>query len=84
MDQDNLGSILVTPPASELFDATKVVRTALEDTTEAMVAEKPKKETISNPCRPVEAWITKSLRRAEGPDDAPGLFLFPTRPRVDG
>ena len=53
-----------------IIDPTKVVRTALQGaasiagllmTTEAMVAEKPKKESPSLPCRPAEAWITKSL-----------------------
>ena len=37
-------------------------------TTEAMVAEKPKKETPCLPCRLVEAWITRSLRQSEGLD----------------
>ena len=71
-----------------IIDPTKVVRTALQGaasiagllmTTEAMVAEKPKKETPPClPCRPAEAWTTKSLRQTEGPDDAPGLLLLRT------
>ena len=50
-----------------IIDPTKVVRTALQDaasiaglliTTEAMVAEKPKKETPAPPCR-AEGWTTE-------------------------
>jgi len=50
-----------------IIDPTKVVRTALQDaasiaglliTTEAMVAERPKKETPCPPCRREGGWIT--------------------------
>ena len=45
-------------------------------TTEAMVAEKPEKETRPClACRPAEVWTTKTLQQTEGPDDAPGLSV---------
>src|SRR5436190_21174165 len=52
---------------SKGIDPTKVVRTALQDaasiaglliTTEAMVAERPKKEAPTPPCRREGGWIT--------------------------
>ncbi len=61
-----------------IIDPTKVVRTALQDaasiaglliTTEAMVAEKPKKETPAPRCRAAgwAAWTTDNGRRALSP-----------------
>jgi len=71
-----------------IIDPTKVVRTALQAaasiagllmTTEAMVAEKPKRKRPCLPCRPAEAWTTSQINK-RGPDNAPGLLLFRTGP----
>jgi hypothetical protein len=55
-----------------MIDPAKVVRTALQDaasvaslliTTEAMVAEKPKKATPRPPCPPVRGWTSRSTAK---------------------
>jgi hypothetical protein len=68
-------------------------RTALQDaasiagllvTTEAMVAEKPKKETPLMPGTPPGGGMDyQALRHTEGPDD-PGLLPFRTGRASDG
>ena len=73
-----------------IIDPTKVVRIALQDgasiagllvTTEAMVAEKPKRRRPCPRCRLVVAWTTDIDRwtRQLGPDISPGLFLINVR-----
>jgi chaperonin GroEL len=73
--EDQFGDLV----SKGIIGPTKVVRTALQDaasiaglitTTEAMVAEKPKKETVRH------AAGREHGRLAEGPDDAPGLFQY--------
>ena len=71
-----------------IIDPTKVVRAALQDaasiaglliTTEAMVAELPKKQSpASGRCRPAAAWTSDRAIRTqngEGPGAIPGLLL---------
>ena len=72
-----------------IIDPTKVVRSALQNaasiaelliTTEAMVAERPKKAPReSRQCLVVvwAAWTSRAhLHRVEGPGIFPGLFLY--------
>ena len=77
-----------------IIDPTKVVRTALQDaasiagllmTTEAMVAQKPKKETpMPATRRPEEAWTTNSGLKGPRPGRSSGPFASrcATGPRV--
>ncbi len=74
-----------------IIDPTKVVRQALQDassvaglliTTEAMVAELPKKKETCRPMRRVAAEWTSKFRsrrcKCEGPGAIPGLLLVPS------
>jgi chaperonin GroEL len=69
-----------------IIDPTKVVRTALQDaasiagllmTTEAMVAEKPKKETpMPGMPRPEGAWTTSTVESREARTMLRAFLLF--------